>query len=437
MLSRVSVRFQESQIFHFSQALQARAPFRKNAANRFLRSLSIVVAIAAPALSAQAQERASSPAPEPGKAVTAPLIRTPAVQAGVNPLPAVVEPQPTTRQPGFATKEPEQPVPHIALLLPLASRTFGKVAEALKQGFVAGAEADGKNASPYRIYASDDEGASLTAQYRKAYAEGAIAIVGGVTRDGANTVARESRFLPTLALNAPVVSSDNDLPDRFFYITLSLDLEARATARMASGEGVRSIAVLVARNPLAQRIQDSFEKEWLRLGGEIAAQISFGGDANDATRVAGTMEKLGPKANAVFLAADPAAARTVRPYLPVGVPVFATSHSVDPHAQAIANLDLDNVRFLEMPWFAEQDHPAVMAYAKPAQALPVEHERLYALGIDAWRLAQLIVKTENAKKLPALDGVTGKIALEGHQLTRALSSVEIRDGKSQLYRRNE
>ena len=87
-----------------------------------------------------------------------------------------------------------------------------------------------------------------------------------------------------------------------------------------------------------------------------------------------------------------------------------------------------------MPWFAEPDHPAVMAYAKPAQALAVEYERLYALGIDAWRLGQLIFKSGNAINLPPLDGVTGRISLDGHQLGRALSSVEVRDGKSQLYR---
>ena len=90
-----------------------------------------------------------------------------------------------------------------------------------------------------------------------------------------------------------------------------------------------------------------------------------------------------------------------------------------------------------MPWFAELDYPAVMAYAKPAQTLPVEYERLYALGIDAWRLGQLIVKADNARNLPSLDGVTGRITLEGHQLTRALSSVEMRNGRSQLYRRSE
>ena len=373
----------------------------------------IVVATATSVLSVYAQQRASIPEPA---TTTAPLVAPIA---------------------GPAAKLPIQPVPHIALLLPLASKTFGKVADALKLGFIAGAVADGKNALPYRIYATDDEGASLAAQVRKAMAEGALAVIGGVTRDGANTIARESRLLPTLALNAPLISSDSELPDRFFYISLNLDIEARLVARLASGEGLRSVAMVTANNPLAKRIQDSFENEWLRLGGEIAAHISFGSDSYDATRVATAMEKIGAKANAVFLAADPAAARYIRPYLPTGMPVFATSHTVDPRAEAVANLDLDNVRFLEMPWFAEPDHPAVMAYAKSTQTLSVDYERLYALGIDAWRLGQLIVKDGNARNLPSLDGVTGRITLDGHQLTRALSSVEIRDGRSQLYRRNE
>ena len=391
-----------------------------------MKLLLIAFAITAPAFSALAQERASIP--EPAKAVTTPLAAPVPVQAST---PSTTGSTDTQRDGSFpkpsvpAAKDPERLVPHIALLVPLASKTLGKVADALKLGFVAGAEADGKNA----------------AQYRKAVADGAAAIIGGLTRDGASTVARESRLLPTLALNAPVFSSDNELPERFYFISLSLDVEAKLVARMTFDEGMRNVAMVVANNALAKRIQDSFEQEWLRIGGGIAARISFGGDANDATRVATAMEKInekvGAKADAVFLAADPIAARFIRPYLPTGMPVFATSHTVDPRAEAVANLDLENVRFLEMPWFVERDHPAVMAYTKPLQTMAVESERLYALGIDAWRLGQLIVKTETARSPPQLDGVTGRITLDGRQFTRALSSVEVRDGRSQLFRAAE
>lgn len=404
---------------------------------KVVRLIWIVTAIMASALSVEAQERASSP--EPGMAVTAPLFIpvAPVANRIGRPFADTQSDDVTPRQSSPAINGADKSIPHIALLLPLASKTFGKVGDALKQGFIAGAEADGKNAPPYRIYTADDEGASLAAQYRRAVSEGAYAIIGGMTRDGANIMARESRVLPTLALNAPATSIDNDFPDRFVYVSLSLDLEAVLVARMAADDGLHSIAMVVANDPLSKRVQESFEREWLRLGGEIATQITFGSDSGDTTRVATAMEKVSGRATAVFLAAGPKAARFVRPYLPAGMPAFATSQSIDPYAGSVANLDLDGVRFLEMPWFAQRDHPAVIAYAKPAQSLAVEYERLYALGIDAWRLGQLIVKSENMRSLLPLDGVTGRITLDGHQLNRALPSLEMRDGKSQLYRRNE
>lgn len=326
------------------------------------------------------------------------------------------------------------PLPHIALILPLGSKTFGKVADAVKQGFLAGANADGKNAAPFRVYTADDDTASLATQYRKATADGAMAIVGGVTRDGANIMVKESGYLPSLALNAPVEAgpNDRDLPDRFFYISLNLDWEARLAARTAANEGLRRVAVVTAGTPLAKRVQDSFEKEWIRMGGEIAARLVVTGDLSEGPRIAANMERA--TADVVFLAAEMKVARVARPYLPPGMPVFSTSMTIDPRADAVENLDLESVRFMEMPWFVQPDHPAVMAYSKPVESMPIDYERLYALGIDAWRLAQLVARTDKPKGAPALDGVTGRITLEGHQFVRMLASGEMRDGRPALFK---
>ena len=54
-------------------------------------------------------------------------------------------------------------------------------------------------------------------------------------------------------------------------------------------------------------------------------------------------------------------------------------------------------------------------------------ERLYALGIDAYRLTQQLLRGE--EKTP-LDGVTGKIVLEGHHhFSRSLAAAEIDGGR--------
>lgn len=325
--------------------------------------------------------------------------------------------------------------PHIALIVPTTSKTFGKVADAVKQGFIAGATADGKTAPPYRIYSADDEAGTLAALYRRAAAEGAIAIVGGVTRDGANVLARESGNVPSLALNAPEAA----LPENFFYISLNLDWEARLVARAAAQDGLKRVALIASATSLAKRIQESFEKEWARLGGEVVARVSINNDANDGQRIKTQLDRAKP--DVVFIAGDPRTARFARPYLPTGTPVFATSHALDARAGTVANIDLESVRFLEMPWFVEKDHPAVMAYTRPEENMPLDYERLYALGIDAWRLTQLILKAavspNAARSIAPLDGVTGRLTLDGAQFVRALSTVEMRDGQTFLYRSAE
>jgi hypothetical protein len=101
--------------------------------------------------------------------------------------------------------------------------------------------------------------------------------------------------------------------------------------------------------------------------------------------------------------------------------------SVDPRAEPLVNVDLQGVRYLEMPWFVQPDHPAVMVYPVPKGALSVEQERLYALGIDAYRLAQLILKGESPP--PALDGVTGRIILgPANAFQRSLTPTEVDGG---------
>lgn len=330
-----------------------------------------------------------------------------------------------------AVEKKDGPTPHIALIIPLHSKAFGAVADAIKQGFIAAATVDGKQATPYRIYARDDESTSLSTQYRKAVQDGAIAIIGGVTRDGTNLMVKEAGYIPTLALNAP---TETDLPDRFFYISLNLDAEARSVAREALLAGLRNAAVLTSATALSKRIQDSFEKEWIRLGGTVAESMTFTGDIADVTRLQKALEKAREKSQAdfVFIAADVKAARLARPFIPVGMPVFATSHALDARAGAVENLDLDSVRFLEMPWFVEKDHPAVMAYAKPLAPMPLDYERLYALGIDAWRVMQSILKADKPRNIMPLDGVTGRLNLEGAQFVRTLTAVEMRDGLPQL-----
>ena len=110
------------------------------------------------------------------------------------------------------------------------------------------------------------------------------------------------------------------------------------------------------------------------------------------------------------------------------LPVYATSMSINPRAEAIVNVDLQGVRYVEMPWFIFPDHPAVMVYPSGKALANVEQERLYALGIDALRIALLLARGDPVKG--PLDGVTGRITLEpGNHFARQLSPAEVDGGR--------
>ncbi|MFD2270432.1 hypothetical protein ACFS07_02920 [Undibacterium arcticum] len=74
---------------------------------------------------------------------------------------------------------------------------------------------------------------------------------------------------------------------------------------------------------------------------------------------------------------------------------------------------LEQVHLLDLPWQLQADHSAVMAYPRttlPAdQRRSVDLERLYALGIDAYRVAREIAARHAHFEI---DGVTGKLRVD-------------------------
>ena len=208
-------------------------------------------------------------------------------------------------------------------------------------------------------------------------------------------------------------------------MSLSLDQEARQAALMAVADGFHSVVVVGSPGPLARRVQEAFEREWIRAAGELH-RVSFSGIAEDAPLLRDRI--LAARGDAVFLALDTVESRALRPYIPALLPVYATSFSVNPRAETLVNVDLQGVRYGEMPWFVQPDHPAVMVYPQPRQAMSVDQERLYALGIDAFRLALLLLKPEGPR--PQLDGVTGRITLEpDNTFLRTLVPSEVDGGR--------
>lgn len=329
--------------------------------------------------------------------------------------------------PAYATSEEtpaaaEKPAPHIALLLPLKSATFRHAAEIVQQGFMAAANTQ-PLPLPIKVYESEDESKDVTTLYPQALANGALAVAGPLTRDGVAALAADPGIaVPTLALNISGARGTDNL----YFFGLSAEAEARQAAQLAALADLRKAIIVSSGASLSKRLSQAFAEEWATLGGSIAAEILYSGDP---AVLANLPEEPG---NMVFLAADATTARQIHPYLNKALPVYATSQLFNGDADTLTNYDLNNTRFVDMPWLLQPDHPAVMIYARASQPLEAGMERLYALGIDAFRLLQIMLDNGYRTALP-LDGVTGLIRLNGnHQFQREAIPAQLKQGRSQL-----
>jgi len=333
--------------------------------------------------------------------------------------PAALASDATSRPPASAPQ-----TPHIALLLPMNSKLFGKHAVALRDGFQAAAKTQGQQQLPVREYAVSEEVGNALEGYRTAVAGGAQVVVGPLTRDAVTALAfGEPVPVPTLALN--VADSVGRAPGNLYMLSLQVETEARQIAQLAWREGHRTTITVSGGSPVQRRTQTAFAGEFSRLGGKITSDLAF---ATDPDRLQ-TIGRAVAEADMAFLALDFGEAPAARAYLGA-TPAYATAsvHIGDPGV--LAGYDLAGVSFVDMPWLLEPQHTAVMIYPRPQIHGTIDLERLYALGIDAWRVAQLLLA--GARDI-RLDGVTGKLTLgPDGQFERELVTARYIDGRPQV-----
>ncbi|NOT20281.1 MAG: hypothetical protein HOP24_08440 [Sideroxydans sp.] len=369
------------------------------------------------------------PVTAPSAVSAAPGVTQPALPVPVTPVattsavaePAVIvpiAPVATPVIPAIPVANVEPSAPHIALILPLKSAAFAKSATALQQGFLAAAGLEA-NGLPVRVYPCNDEKAEVTAVYAQAIKAGAVAVAGPLTRNGVAALAANPDLdVPTLALN----QMDMARTDQLYFFGLPVEVEARQMAQWAAKAGLLSATIVRTDTALSKRLAQAFTDSWLKSGGVVIAEKIYAGDA--------TSLRLIPTdaGNMVFLAAEADKARLLRPYISNLLPIFATSQVFSGNTNNLVNYDLAEVRFTDMPWLLQPDHPAVMIYPHATPALTQDMERLYALGIDAYRVLMILYEHQSANDLP-LDGVTGKVQLNGRTLERSGTLAVIRQGQ--------
>jgi len=339
--------------------------------------------------------------------------------------------------------------PAIALVLPNQQGIFAAAAEAVRQGFFAAHKASGSTAT-IQVIEVGDEIEQIGVALAAARDRGVRVAVGPLRRDQVNAIVEGGRaVLPLVTLNFP--DRDSSAPATMIALGLSAEAEAERVVQTALtsfinlrpgvSTGAR-IMVVAGVSALEKRIAQAYVNA-LRAAGELPLEVEA---ISSALTRFGRQFETG-NFDAVFLALGAREASLVRPRIPRGVAVFGTSllnvgdPTSSPAASALA-FDLEGVRFVDMPWLLQPDHPAVMIYPPPRsderraapssprapagggreatggeRILPMtlETARLYALGIDAFRIAQVWMKGEQRFEV---DGVTGRLRVDRAQSVR-------------------
>jgi outer membrane PBP1 activator LpoA protein len=301
----------------------------------------------------------------------------------------------------------------IALMLPFSGR-LSKVGEAIQNGFLYAYYQDKELNAELEIIDASADPSEFRLQYRQAILDGADFVVGPINKDLVDMLQnQESLDVPTLTLNYAKKSSEATL--NLYQFGLNPEDEAGQIADIALSEGRNHAITLVPDTEWGARLEKAFSQRFESLGGRVVGAESYPSKKNDYSasikkllnltpsnqrhsilqRVIGQPVSFDPRrrqdVDMVFIAANSRQARLIKPQLKfhraLTLPVYATSHISSTNGNSDDDRDLNGIQFLDIPWLL--DNSKNSDYREISQLWPSGSKRLgrlYALGIDAYRL---------------------------------------------------
>ncbi len=289
-------------------------------------------------------------------------------------------------------------------------------ADAVREGVRAAHGADDTPAKPGLAFADGDVPAKVGEVVGEAVKSGATQIVGPLQKPAVDALAGGPALkVPTLALNQSTLGGK--ATENLYQFALSPDTEGADVANKAHATGFTRALMLYPAGDSGKRRADAFRSRWKRLGGSVSAELGFDPAAKDYQET--VTKLLGSQADFLFLSAEPADARKLYPLVrgaASALPVIATSEVFPGTADRALDKDLAGLYFVDLPWVlgvgADRDPLARSKMRKGAPYLSTPLGlRLYAMGIDAYRLAPRLTALA---KTPAatFPGQTGTISID-------------------------
>ncbi|MDX1803714.1 MAG: penicillin-binding protein activator [Alcanivorax sp.] len=344
----------------------------------------------------------------------------------------------------------------VAVLLPL-SGPLANAGKALQEGMMtAYSQRHNKQDHTPKLRFYDSNVDDVVGLYNRAVTDGADFVLGPLSKERATQIADQGGSLPvtTLALN---YIDEQKVPDNFFQFGLAPEDEARQVAREGAREGIQQAGMLYPRGDWGKRVSQAFAQEWQKLGGTITVSQDYKSDTSigdtvkqmllvaqsdergkEISRFTNLDVEFAPRRRQdmgfLFLVANPNQGRQIKPALNFhyakDLPVYSTAliYSGEPNPRR--DRDLDGIRFVDMPWIlGDQDTALHQAADKEWPQGHERYERLFAMGIDAYRLQGrlYLLSTLRGSQLP---GVTGRLTMANQRIVRHLNWAVFMDGEA-------
>lgn len=272
------------------------------------------------------------------------------------------------------------------VLLPSGGR-FGVAADAIRDGIRAAYGADSSANRPSIGYRGSGRSA-----YQNGVDNGADLVIGPLEKSAVDALAKgPSLPVPTLALNRTSVVGG--APENLYQFSLAPEDEAVNAASYAWASGLRQPLLLYPEGLWGDRMAQAFRRQWRTLGGKIAGEQGYTGDGGrDALALL-----IGSQGDFVFLVASTGDVvglwSAIQDAGGGRIPVVATSHIYAGDFDPARDAALSGLYFVDIPWILDLDRSDALSRKGLREKLPNVSgplARLYAMGIDAYRLAPRI-----------------------------------------------
>ena len=352
-----------------------------------------------------------------------------------------------------------KPPAQVAVLLPLTG-PLARPSAAVRDGILAAYydTPDHLRQSILRIYDTGVDPQATADIYNQAVLDGAQIIIGPLRKEAVQSLL-QLQDLPTPVLALNHIDAQEPASPAVFQFGLAPEDEAREVARRAWQEGHTRAIVLTPEGDWGDRVTGAFIDQWLQLGGYILEQQRYQAAEADhgpaisallnldssqlrktrLVRLLGQGLEFEPRrrqdVDFIFLLARPEQARLIRPqlrfYRATSVPVLSTSHVFSGRIDTARDIDMNGLQFCDMPWMLEpggswQHLKQAVDTRWPAES--TRYGRLYALGIDAWRITPYLGQLADGM-FGNYHGLTGTLHMDsGQQIHRSLQWARFHQG---------